>query len=216
MKQLRKYLQNEYLFAECKFYGEICPCPMCHSKDKVNIGVVYVRWGKKTCPSNSQIVYTGQAEGKSYTNKGVGSDYLCLHSDPENDKTYTYNSVGLYGAGYEINSYSKPSGLPSSLNEKEAPCSVCREKGKVSVLMIPGRQSCHKGWKSEYSGFLMSQHINFNQMDYICMDGEAEPLDDRSDSHKGALFYPIRARCGSLRCPPYKDNTEVLCAVCTK
>lgn len=53
-------------------------------------------------------------------------------------------------------------------------------------------------------------------MDYICMDGEAEPLDNRSANENGALFYPIKAKCGSLRCPPYKDNTEVLCTVCSK
>ncbi|XP_076110827.1 uncharacterized protein LOC143079396 isoform X5 [Mytilus galloprovincialis] len=44
-----------------------CPVTTSHQ----NIGVTYVRWGKKTCPENSEIVYTGQAGGNYYKNKGV-------------------------------------------------------------------------------------------------------------------------------------------------
>ncbi|XP_071176486.1 uncharacterized protein [Mytilus edulis] len=158
----------------------------------------------------------GQAGGNFYTNKGGGSNYLCLPSDPENGKAYSYGNDGLYGAEYEIHADTKPSGLPASLAEKEVPCAVCRRNGRVSVLMIPGRKSCYKGWQSEYSGFLMSEHKTHNNKDFICMDGDAKPLDNRASSENGALVYPIRAKCGSLRCPPYKDDTEVLCTVCTK
>ncbi|XP_076110831.1 short-chain collagen C4-like [Mytilus galloprovincialis] len=189
-------------------------CPVTPSKQ--DIGVTYVRWGKKTCPAHAEIVYAGQAGGNIYTNKGGGSNYLCLPSDPENGKEYSYGNDGLYGAEYEITFSTKPSGLPISLYEKEVICSVCRRKGKVYVLMIPGRKSCYKGWQSEYSGLLMSEHKNHNNKDFICMDGEAKPFDDRSADENGALLYPVRAKCGSLRCPPYKDNTEVLCTVCTK
>ncbi|OPL33653.1 hypothetical protein AM593_08618, partial [Mytilus galloprovincialis] len=160
--------------------------------------------------------YAGQAGGNKYDNKGGGSNYLCLPSDPENGEAYSYGNDGLYGAEYEITSSSKPSGLPASLTQKEVPCAVCRRKGKVSVLMIPGRKSCYKGWQSEYSGFLISEHITHNNKDYICLDGDAKPLDDRASNENGALIFPVRAKCGSLRCPPYKDNTEVLCTVCTK
>ncbi|VDI48020.1 Hypothetical predicted protein [Mytilus galloprovincialis] len=169
-----------------------------------DVGVTYVRWGQKTCPTNSEIVYTGQAGDNQHSNKGGGSNYLCLPSDPENGEAYSYANEGLYGAEYEIHSHTKPSGLPASLAEKEVQCAVCRRKGKVSVLMIPGRKSCYKGWKSEYSGFLMSEHKTHNNKDYICMDGEAKPLDNRASNESGALFYPIRAKCGSLRCPHTK------------
>ncbi|XP_052063610.1 short-chain collagen C4-like [Mytilus californianus] len=189
-------------------------CPVTPSQQ--DIGVTYVRWGKKTCPGNSEIVYTGQAGGNFYTNKGGGSNYLCLPSDPENGRANSYDNDGLYGAEYEIDSRSKPPGLSGSLHNKEVPCAVCRRKGKVSILMIPGRKSCYTGWKSEYSGFLVSQSKSYNSMEYICMDGDAEPLDNRSSNDDGVLCYPMRAKCGSLRCPPYKDNTEVLCTVCTK
>ncbi|CAG2205316.1 unnamed protein product [Mytilus edulis] len=104
----------------------------------------------------------GQAGGNFYTNKGGGSNYLCLPSDPENGKVTNNDNDGLYGA------------------EKE------------DVLQ---RMEIRVPW------FLMSQHKRYNQMDFICMDGEAEPLDNRSANENGALFYPIKAKCGSLRCP---------------
>ncbi|XP_071175164.1 uncharacterized protein [Mytilus edulis] len=189
-----------------------CPVTTSHQ----DIGVTYVRWGKKTCPENSDIVYTGQVGGNYYTNKGGGSNWLCLPNDPENGNVSSNGYDGLYGAEYHIDSSNNPSGFPANLNNKEVPCSVCRRKGKVSVLMIPGRKSCYKGWKSEYNGFLMSAHKNHITADFICMDGDAEPLNNRSSNKDGALFYPVRAKCGSLRCPPYKDNIEVLCTVCTK
>ncbi|VDI73846.1 Hypothetical predicted protein, partial [Mytilus galloprovincialis] len=176
-----------------------------------DIGVTYVRWGKKACPKNSDTVYTGQAGGNYYGNKGGGSNYLCLPSDPENGNAYSYGNDGLYGAEYYINSGTKPSGLTGSLFQKEVPCAVCRRKEKVSVLMIAGRKSCYKGWQSEYSGFLMSEYKTHHNKDFICIDEDAVPFDDRKSSENSASFYPVRAKCGSLRCPPYKDNTEVFC-----
>ena len=62
----------------------------------------------------------------------------------------------------------------------------------------------------------MSAHKTHNNKDYVCIDKDAEPYDNKNSDENGALFYPVRAKCGSLRCPPYKDNTEVLCVVCSK
>ncbi|CAC5401651.1 unnamed protein product [Mytilus coruscus] len=163
-----------------------------------------------------RLTVEGQAGGNHYKYRGGGSNFLCLPNDPENGKAYSYPNDILHGAEYEIHSNTKPSGLPASLVNKEVPCAVCRRKGKVSVLMIPGRKSCYKGWQSEYNGFLTSEEKDHYRADYICLDGEAEPLDNRSSNEEGVLVYPIKAKCGSLRCPPYKDNTEVLCTVCTK
>jgi hypothetical protein len=53
------------------------------------------------------------------------------------------------------------------------------------------------------------------QRDYACVDINAEPLDNTSDDMNGALFYPIVTKCGSLRCPPYTNNADVRCVVCT-
>jgi hypothetical protein len=52
---------------------------------------------------------------------------------------HKYNNIMLYGAEYETSGSSKPSGL-GNLYQKDVPCSVCRRKGKSSVLMIPGKR----------------------------------------------------------------------------
>ena len=80
----------------------------------------------------------GQAGGNYYSNKGGGSNYLCLPNDPDNGKPYSYANDVLYGVEYETDSSAKPSGLDNLYN-KDVPCAVCRRRGKSSVLMIPGR-----------------------------------------------------------------------------
>ena len=83
-------------------------------------------------------IIVGQAGGNNYNNKGGGSNYLCLPNDPDNGKPYSYANDVLYGAEYQTDSSTKPSGV-DKLDEKDVPCAVCRRRGKSSVLMIPGK-----------------------------------------------------------------------------
>jgi hypothetical protein len=85
------------------------------------------------------LIIVGQAGGNYYTNKGGGSNYLCLPNDPDNGKPYSYANDVLYGAEYEVDRSSKPSGL-YNLHDTDVPCAVCRRRGKSSVLMIPGKR----------------------------------------------------------------------------
>ena len=61
----------------------------------------------------------------------------------------------------------------------------------------------------------MTERKSHNNKDYVCVDKDAEPLDNDSTDKNGALFYAVRTTCGSLRCPPYKNHTEMMCVVCT-
>jgi len=81
------------------------------------------------------LIIVGQAGGNHYSNKGGGSNYLCLPNDPDNGKPYSYANDVLYGVEYDAPVY--PTGFPN-LHQKEASCAVCRRKGKSSVIMIPG------------------------------------------------------------------------------
>jgi hypothetical protein len=38
------------------------------------------------------LIIVGQAGGNIHTNKGGGSNYLCLPSDPDNGKPYSYGN----------------------------------------------------------------------------------------------------------------------------
>ena len=62
----------------------------------------------------------------------------------------------------------------------------------------------------------MTEYKTHNNKDYVCVDTDAEPLDSDTSNKNGALFYPVRTTCGSLRCPPYKNHTEMMCAVCRR
>jgi hypothetical protein len=86
------------------------------------------------------LIIVGQAGGNQYTNKGGGSNYLCLPNDPDNGKPYSYGNDVLFGAEYEVDGSSKPSGFGDNLHNKEVTCAVCRRRGKSSVLMIPGKR----------------------------------------------------------------------------
>ena len=48
------------------------------------------------------------------------------------------------------------------------------------------------------------------------MDGDAESAANSIPDNNGALFYTAVGKCGSLPCPPYVNDGELLCAVCTR
>ncbi|XP_052066716.1 short-chain collagen C4-like [Mytilus californianus] len=189
-------------------------CPQ--QRETTHTGVSYVRWGKKACPEGVALVYTGQVGGNKYTHSGGGVNYLCLPNDPENGEHQPYGNPQVYGGEYEVRSGKKPAGWSASMYNKEIPCAVCYQKRRSTVLMIPGRKSCYKGWDSEYNGYLMSDHYTHYKKDFVCVDRKAETLDNSNASENGALFFPLRTSCGSLRCPPYTNSADVFCVVCTK
>ena len=84
------------------------------------------------------LIIVGQAGGNYYTNKGGGSNYLCLPNDPDNGKPFSYANDVLFGAEYEVAGSGKPSGF-GNLHEQDVPCAVCKRRGTSSVLMIPGK-----------------------------------------------------------------------------
>ncbi|CAC5416595.1 unnamed protein product [Mytilus coruscus] len=179
-------------------------------------GVTYVRWGKKECPKGVELVYTGQVGGNSNSNKGGGVNYLCLPNDPENGKSLSRDNDQLFGAEYQTGSYHKPYEMTSNLFNKEVTCSVCYQRKRSTVLMIPGRKTCYKGWTFEYTGYIMSDYKDYSSKEYVCVDKDAEAVDNKTGDENGALFYGVKTKCGSLRCPPYTNAVDVHCVVCTK
>ncbi|XP_063398917.1 short-chain collagen C4-like [Mytilus trossulus] len=202
-------MMKHYLHTSRK---ETCP----QQSKTSNTGVTYIRWGKPSCPKGIDIVYTGQVGGNQYSYRGGGVNYLCLPNDPENGHHQSYDNDQVHGGEYKLDSKTKPSGWSESMGDKEIPCAVCYQKRRSAVMMIPGRQTCYKGWNSEYNGYLMSDHKSHFKKDFACVDKHAEPLDKKNGSGNGALFYPLRTKCGTLRCPPYTNEADVLCVVCTK
>jgi hypothetical protein len=68
-----------------------------------------------------------------------------------------------------------------------------------------GKQTCYSGWKFEYTGFPMTQYKSYGNKDHVCVDKTAEPIDTDTFDKIG-----VRTTCDCLRCPPYKNHTEML------
>lgn len=183
-------------------------------------GVTYVHWGKTTCPDQSQLVYAGLVGGKRYTEKGSGTNYLCLHSNPTFDRPQAGKNYGAYIYGTEFES-GRYAGLPQLSQEADVGCSVCLASSKHDVIMIPGVNSCPQGqgWREEYHGYLTAMHSTYFATEYICMDHEAEAIPGSSHDNDPSLLYMVEGVCGSsgggLPCPPYVDGYEITCVVCS-
>ena len=79
------------------------------------------------------------------------------------------------------------------------------------------RKTCYNGWKLEYQGNLMAGYYIHNAgTTYTCVDNHPDTLHGGQANTNGRLFFMVEARCGSLKCPPYVEGRELVCAVCSK
>ncbi|CAC5364263.1 unnamed protein product [Mytilus coruscus] len=77
---------------------------------------------------------------------------------------------------------------------------------------ISGRKTCYNGWTKEYEGILMSGYYGHAAAsEYACVDRDTEAIAGGSNNENGNLSHPVKTVCGSLKCPPYTADTEVLC-----
>ncbi|XP_076080837.1 uncharacterized protein LOC143051785 isoform X5 [Mytilus galloprovincialis] len=183
-------------------------------------GVTYIRWGKTKCAGPStETIYSGQVGGGHQTHSGASVNYICLPNNPDvADPLKSHDHYGyLYEAEYEVFDFNQPQGIRFGIGQHEVACSACLTKGKLSSIMIPGRKTCYNGWTKEYEGILMSgYHGHAAASEFVCVDRDTEAIAGGSKNENGRLFYPVKTRCGSLKCPPYAADTEVLCFVCSK
>ncbi|XP_071131282.1 uncharacterized protein [Mytilus edulis] len=174
----------------------------------------YIRWGRSDCSGvNTEVVYSGYAAGeKHYTSgyRGGASNMLCLPNNPElSDKSGSGNSF-IFGTEFEGNQFASDS------NSNDVPCVLCRSSNTASSVMIPGRKTCYAGWKEEYNGILASSAYSHAPSPYICVDANPTYVKGGQQNKDEHLLYATSMRCGSLPCPPYKDNVQVYCVVCSK
>ncbi|WAR02856.1 hypothetical protein MAR_009414 [Mya arenaria] len=179
---------------------------------KVATGSTYIRWGRKTCPSETgaRPLYDGYAGSSSHLHSGGGNTYLCLPRDPVLDDIQGGSRSYIYGAEYET----KGGTLWREMQDEEVPCVVCITPN-TNVVMVPAKNVCHPGWNLEYAGYLMAEKFDHSAKNYVCMDGEPDDLDGSRGNQDGALFYFVEASCGSLPCDPYIQGYELTCAVCS-
>nr|XP_034330210.1 uncharacterized protein LOC105340293 isoform X3 [Crassostrea gigas] len=186
------------------------------TKYKSNSSAVYTRWGRKNCLSSAELVLSGYVGGSHFTHTGAAVDALCLPRNPEwgNYRDGTDGNKGyIYGAEYETHGFF---GKWHSVGDHDVPCAVCLVRSRSVVKMFPGRKTCDNGWKLEYHGYLMAGYRGHNAgTTYKCVDSDPESLQGGHTDNNGYLFYMVEARCGSLKCPPYVEGREFVCAVCS-
>ena len=172
-------------------------------------GVVYTRWGNSACPNiaGTELVYTGRAGGTHYNEQGGAANYLCLPMDPEYNLTSRADRTSpVWGAEYHTHgSY-----------DNDAPCAVCHVTTRETVLMIPAKISCPTSWTNEYDGYLMSGYIRHYRTMFVCVDRAQESIPETGANIDGVLFHQAEADCTNLPCPPYNNEQQLNCVVCTK
>ncbi|XP_069112544.1 short-chain collagen C4-like [Argopecten irradians] len=180
-------------------------------------GVVYVRWGRKDCKGNgTELVYSGFAGGSYYGHTGAAAEYVCLPPEPmwgPRKHNPSYPTALMYGSEYEDPVLF---GMPN--HNEEVPCAVCRSSSFSTSIMIPARTTCYPGWEEAYTGNLASgSNDHAASSEYVCVDEHPQALmGGGTTDDNGKLFYQVRTRCGSLKCPPYENDRVISCVVCLK
>ena len=157
----------------------------------------------------------GYTATSHYKKLGSGANYICLTNHPElpdGPKSFSTHTRHASISGVE---YKRIKGH-SSLTDHDAPCTVCRIKGRGEQLMIPGTRSCPNMWTKEYEGLLVSTHRNWRRSTYVCLNKDLETLNSGGKNQEGGTFYNVVPWCGPLPCPPYKQDFELFCVVCTR
>ncbi|CAC5379447.1 unnamed protein product [Mytilus coruscus] len=178
---------------------------------------VYTVWGRKSCPvvNGTEIVYTGITGGKSYSVIGSGVDMLCLPHDPESapadfpTSVFDHRAGKIWGSEYQFT-------YKNIAVDDTVPCAVCKVRAATSTLMIPAKRSCPLNWTLQYKGVIATGNDKEYASDFVCIDENPEYFEGtRMNNFDGRTLYPISAQCGSLPCPPYKQDQYIACVVCS-
>ena len=88
---------------------------------------------------------------------------------------------------------------------------------KSSFCILVARKTCYRGWKLEYQGYLMAGTVQTSGGSaFNCVDHHPDTVHGGSSNMNAKPFFFVEARCGSLKCPPYVNGRELVCAVCSK
>ena len=182
-------------------------------------GVVYTRWGRKSCPTGAELLYEGITGGEWYGHTGGGANYVCLPKDPQ----YMSAALPPGGPSEHVNrmhgsEYQVFTDIFPGKHDHNVPCAVCYATNRITKLMIPARIECpDSSWTMEYKGYLMADKYNHaRNAVYECVDENPESVDGGEGNTDGALFYFTASTCTGLPCPPYVNNGVITCVVCTK
>lgn len=165
------------------------------------------------------LIFAGYVGGNHYLLAGGAANHLCLPEEPQyaTTKAKVENTATAVLFGAEYQTHTKHDIFPGK-HDKDVPCAVCLIPARSTALMIPARTSCYPGFHLEYKGYLMAGSFWGTKAasEFICVDEQAEAVPGGESNKDGDLLWMVESRCGSLRCPPYKNGAELSCVVCSK
>jgi len=174
---------------------------------------VYTRWGSRSCPVGSFVLYEGTMMANHYSHRGGGANTICMHPQMQNPAgASTGNQDGdlLYKMEYEN------TGAIDANHDHEAACAVCELGHWESVYTQWGRSTtCTNGHQTLYTGFIMAERYNHNKGEFLCVDSERAVIaSSNSGNQNGGLLYTSEMEQGSSNEEQYPHNVEVGCSVC--
>lgn len=190
-------------------------CVVCATTTMDDVASVFTNWGRKSCPDDTEQLYTGYAAASYYSHQGSGANMVCLTAEPRYHQYNDGNQNGalLYGVMYALN-------LPSygHVRSRGVPCSLCLTHS-ANTLMAPGRSDCPSDWTAQYSGYLVAAYHSYtSKLNWECLNEKPE-ADSRGSSSSGTYLYQTEIECGSIRCrnqeDRYAQDRELTCAVCS-
>ena len=172
---------------------------------------VFTRWGSRSCPEGTKKLYDGFLAGGYHTHNGSGSNYICMHPQPENPAGANggnQNGALLYGVEYEN------TGAVDKNHDKDAACVVCEHESLASVYVQWGRKTCSGKHETVYWGIIMADHYKHKKSTFICVDWErGYHRENNNGNQNGGLLYTSEVESGSAG-DEYGHDIEVSCAVC--
>ena len=175
------------------------------------------------------LLFKGYTEGPHKNKGGGGSDFLCLHKEPQWENYvdgHQYVTGSIHGVEYEVfndgrphprnNVFSEVNNDGRPLQQNPGPCAACYVPDRSTILMIPARTQCPDGWTKEYGGYLVSaeEGSDRKRSSYICWD-EAPEIAVGGKSQNQGDICPVEVHCGSLPCSLFISGRELTCVVCS-
>ena len=121
----------------------------------------------------------------------------------------------VQGAEFRVN-YGDPGNPLQDLHRQNAPCAVCYVPVRSTAITIPAKTVCPPSWTREYYGYMMTEYDGYHRSSYTCIDVDPEPIPGEGSYTDPSFLYHTVTDCNGLLCPPYENNRQLSCVVCTK
>ena len=90
------------------------------------------------------------------------------------------------------------------------------ETSRPATFTRIGRNTCPPGFEVQQRGYLYSNIYNKKKGEFVCINIDRETYGSRSSSNDNAgRLYRVETQCGSLPCPPFTEDREIVCTVCS-